>query len=99
MKTIVHVSQPNIRLNTRDGSHLPVLTAKDHKRNRYGHTAIIRDANGHEVARLVYRPNHPLSCGARVWLETTYKVDVLDEDNNLITESNVKECYMGGAAA
>lgn len=97
MKTIVHVSQPNIRLNTRDGTHLPVLTVKDGKRNRYGHTVIINDANGDEVARLVYQPNRPLSCGARVWLETPYGVDVLDEDNNLVTRSNVKKCYLGGA--
>jgi len=28
------------------------------------------------VAKVVYRPDHPLSCGARVWIETDHLVEV-----------------------
>jgi hypothetical protein len=56
-----------------------VITVKDYKRNRYTSNAIIRDEEGNELARVVYSPNKPLSCGARVWIETDLKVDTDDE--------------------
>lgn len=99
MKTILHVSQPNIRLNIRDDKPTrPVLTAKTYKDNRYGYEAAICDAQGNEVARLVYRHDAPLSCGARVWLETQHQIKVYDQDGNEVTESNVAECYLKEAA-
>ena len=75
MKTIVHVNQHKIRENLKQGTANPVLTVKDYKSNRYATNAIIRDASGNEVARVVYSPNKPLSCGARVWIETELKVE------------------------
>jgi len=32
------------------------------------------DKDGNEVARIVYQPEKPLSCGARVWIETQLEV-------------------------
>tara|TARA_R100000315_G_C5128840_1_gene73629 strand:- start:56 stop:289 length:234 start_codon:yes stop_codon:yes gene_type:complete len=75
MKTIVHVNQHKIRENLKQGTANPVLTVKDYKSNRYATNAIIRDASGNEVARVVYSPNKPLSCGARVWIETELEVE------------------------
>ena len=75
MKTIVHVNQHKIRENLKQGTANPVLTVKDYKSNRYATNAIIRDASGNEVARVVYSPNQPLSCGARVWIETELEVE------------------------
>ena len=34
-------------------------------------------AIGTEVARVVYRPEKPLSCGAKVWIETANEVEVV----------------------
>ena len=76
MRTRIHVNQHTIRDNKKHGTHKPVITVKDYLRNRYGHEAIIRDINGDEVARVVYRPSRPLSCGARVWIETQCEVIV-----------------------
>ena len=76
MKTILHVNQHNIRANSK-GSDLPVLTVKDYKQNRKGNEATIKDAEGNVVAKLVYRPDKPLSCGAKVWIETELNVEVL----------------------
>jgi hypothetical protein len=77
VKTIVHVNQRVIKRNrNRDGEPEPVLTVKDYKRNRYAHEAVIRDAEGAEVARVVYRPSRPLSCGAHCWIETQLDVEV-----------------------
>lgn len=70
MKTIVHVNQHIIKSNLKTGAHEPVLTIKTYKGNRKGQTAIIQ-YNGLEVGRFVYSSDKPLSCGARVWFETT----------------------------
>ena len=76
MKTIIHVNQHNIKHNRNHDDNLPVLTCKTYKDNRYGHTAEIKDKNGDVVARIVYRPEKPLSCGAHVWIETDLEVAV-----------------------
>lgn len=77
MKTIIHVNQHVIRRNATSGATEPVLTVKTYKSNTYAHEAVIRDADGNEVARVVYSPDKPLSCGARVWIETTHDVEVV----------------------
>jgi hypothetical protein len=74
MKTIVHVNQHNIRRNATKGTTDPVLTVKTYKDNTYANTAVIVDKDGNEVARIVYQPEKPLSCGARVWIETQLEV-------------------------
>jgi hypothetical protein len=74
MKTIVHVNQHNIRRNATKGTTDPVLTVKTYKDNTYANTATIVDKDGNEVARIVYQPEKPLSCGARVWIETQLEV-------------------------
>ncbi len=77
MKTILHINQHVIRKNRKEGREDPVITVKTYKSNDYAHEAIIRDAEGNEVARVVYRPHKPLSCGAHVWIETQNPVDLI----------------------
>ena len=76
MKTVLHVNQHNIKANAK-GASTPVLTVKDYKQNRKGNEASIIDSAGCVVAKLVYRPDKPLACGAKVWIETNLKVEVL----------------------
>lgn len=73
-KTIVHVNQHNIRSN-KDGSELPVITCKTYNSNTYAHEVLIYGQDGLVAAKVVYRPDKPLSCGAKVWLETYNKVE------------------------
>ena len=75
-KTIIHVNQHVIKANRKNGTCEPVLTCKTYNTNDYGHTARILDTNGNEIARVVYRPQKPLSCGAHVWIETRAKVEI-----------------------
>ena len=77
MKTIINVNQHIIKSNRKKGEVEPVLTCKTYKTNTYAHEAIIRDENGNEVARVVYRPDKPLSCGAHVWIETQLDVETI----------------------
>lgn len=79
MLTRIHVDQHAIRRNSKlaDGEEPEaVITVKDYRDNRRGFTATIRDADGNVVAEVVYRPDKPLSCGARVWIETRLPVEV-----------------------
>ena len=75
MKTVVHVNQHNIRRNATKGTTDPVLTVKTYKSNTYANIAIIKDKDGNELAKIVYQPDKPLSCGARVWIETQHEVE------------------------
>jgi len=72
LKTLVHVNQHHIRANAKDGGNRPVLTVKTYKSNIKCNRVRF---NGGEV---VYSPDKPLSCGARVWIESTEPVEILE---------------------
>jgi hypothetical protein len=77
MKTRIHVNQQKIKADAKKGTRTPCLTVKTYKDNRRAAEAVIRDSSGAEVARVIYRPDRPLSCGARCWIETTCDVEVV----------------------
>ena len=61
----IHVNMHIIRKNRKTGERKPVLTVKTSKSNDYAHEVVI---NG--PSKVIYSPDKPLSCGARVWIET-----------------------------
>lgn len=67
----IHVNQHLIR----SGDPQP-LTVKEYDKNTRASEVDICDDNGNVVATLLYRPDHPLSCGARVWIETKNEVRI-----------------------
>ena len=69
MKTKIHVNQHVVRSNKKHGKKEPVLTVKTYKSNTYAHEVEI---NG--PSKVIYSPDKPLSCGARVWSETESEV-------------------------
>jgi len=69
MKTIIHVNQHVVKANAKHGTNDPVLTVKTYKSNDYAYEVDIQGP-----CRIVYRPDSPLSCGARVWVETQSEV-------------------------
>jgi hypothetical protein len=73
MKTVIHVNQHNIKANSK-GSELPVLTVKDYKQNRKANHAAVVDADGKALVKVIYSPDKPLPCGAKVWIETEMEV-------------------------
>lgn len=77
MKTIIHVNQHSIKRNRKHNTQDPVITCKTYKSNTYADEVIIYGQDGLEAARIKHSPNKPLSCGARVWIETTNQVDTL----------------------
>jgi len=65
MKKRIHINQHKIRANKKHNTNEPVITVKTYKSNEYGHDVQILGKS-----RVVYSPNKPLSCGAKVWIET-----------------------------
>ena len=71
MKTIIHVNQHIIKSNRKNNSVEPVLTCKTYKNNTYAHEVHIDGPS-----KVIYSPDKPLSCGARVWIETDSEVEL-----------------------
>lgn len=61
----IHVNQHVIRRNRAQGETAPPLTVKMGREN---HKADRVEVYG--PCSVVYRPDKPLDCGARVWIET-----------------------------
>lgn len=76
--TRIHVDQHQIRANYKNGARLPVITVKTYDENRRGTRADLLGADGQVVASVVYSPDKPLACGARVWIETRLEVQIDD---------------------
>ena len=73
MQTKIHVNHHVVRSNKKHGKKEPVLTVKTYKSNTYAHEVEIKGES-----KLIYSPDKPLSCGARVWIETESEVVVLN---------------------
>ena len=71
MKTRIHVNQHKIRSNKKNNLNEPVITVKTSKSNTYGHEVEIMGPS-----KVIYSPDKPLSCGARVWIETDSDVQI-----------------------
>ena len=82
----IHVNQHVIKRNNKiDITHPdavkefePPLTCKNSKDNNYGYEITIN-----EHTRIIYRPDKPLSCGAKVWIETTEPVTIKTKDGDV----------------
>ena len=72
VKTIIHVNTHRIKQNQKHLHKQPVITVKKGNTNQYGYEAEILGG-----CRIVYRPDSP-KCGARVWIESSYEVKVID---------------------
>lgn len=81
-KTIIHVNQHKIKKNSKTGEREPVLTCKTYNSNNYAHEAIIYGQDGKEAAKIIYSPDKPLGCGAKVWIETRNEVKLVDHNGS-----------------
>ena len=94
MKTRIHVNQHKIRSNMKHGTNDPVITVKTSKSNTYTHEVKI---NG--PSKVIYSPDKPLSCGAKVWIETESEVIVNPGDtyiNNIGTVVDAQSLLANG---
>lgn len=69
MLSRIHVNQHVLKRNVARNEDEPVFTVKTYKGNTRARTVQI-----HGPSRLVFRPENPLACGARAWIETEAEV-------------------------
>tara|TARA_R100001510_G_scaffold24458_1_gene21493 strand:- start:232 stop:552 length:321 start_codon:yes stop_codon:yes gene_type:complete len=69
MKKYIHINQHKIKSNHKNNKREPVITVKTYNSNSYGHQVHILGE-----CKVVYSPDKPLSCGAKVWIETEAEV-------------------------
>ena len=71
----IHVDQHRIKANAKNGTNLPVVTVQAKGGPYKGHEVVVDGPS-----RIIYEADDPLSCGAKVWIEThaVVKVRVLD---------------------
>jgi hypothetical protein len=82
----VHVNQHVIRANAKSGATDPPISVK-----MGGATFLV---SGVEFAvdvpvKVVYSPDKPLNCGAKVWVEADARVLDFTDDNRVIVRSNL----------
>ena len=71
IKKIIHVNQHVIKSNNKTGERKPVITVKTYKNNRYAKEVYVDGP-----CKIIYSPDKPLSCGAKVWIETQANVRI-----------------------
>lgn len=88
MTSLIHVNQYVIRHNKKYDNTLPACRVQDKKsgKSTYCMEVII---NG--PSRMVYRPADPLSCGAKLWIETESEVTLVGEVNYKHIAKQMKE--------
>ena len=64
---VVHINKHIIRANEKDGSNEPPVTVR---RGRGKAIHRCHHVEFHGASRLIYNPENPLPCGARMWSET-----------------------------
>jgi len=77
MKKRIHINQHVIRSNKKLNKEDPVITIKTSKTNTYAKKVEILGKS-----KIIYSPDKPLSCGAKVWIET--EADVILEDGRTL---------------
>jgi hypothetical protein len=74
MTKIIHINRNVIQQNAKHGRTEPVCRVQDGKHIRYAMEVEI-----HGPSRMVYRPDKPLSCGAKLWIETDAEITLIEE--------------------
>jgi hypothetical protein len=81
----IHVNQHVIKANAKNGENNPVFTIKQGGKNIYAHNVKV---NGE--MELVYSPDKPLSCGAKVWIETRGDITVDGKKMSTLSSNDTK---------
>ena len=78
----IHVNQHVIKANAKYGENNPVFTIKQGGKNTYAHNVKVKGE-----MELVYSPDKPLSCGAKVWIETRGEIELDKKIASLASQS------------
>ena len=80
----IHVNQHVIKANAKSGDRNPVFTIKQGGKNTYAtRVKVVGEME------LVYSPDKPLSCGAKVWIETRGDIELDKQSDTKVSIDNV----------
>jgi len=69
---VIHINTHTLRNNTKTGANDAPIIVRKYSRSSmqpiYCHGVDLK-VNDTKIGRLVYQPDKPLDCGARIWLE------------------------------
>jgi hypothetical protein len=71
---LIHINRNIIQQNAKRGETNPVCRIQDGSVIRYCMEVIILGPS-----KMVYRPDAPLSCGAKLWIETDSEIELIGE--------------------
>ena len=66
-KTIVVINRHKIAANKKNGTMEPVISVRKGRSGKPSYVSEFDISDG----KLIYSPDHPLKCGATVWIECT----------------------------
>lgn len=70
---IIHINKNIIQYNSKHGTDFPACRVEEGKSIVYCMEVDIKGPS-----KMVYRPNDPRPCGAKLWIETDAEVEMLD---------------------
>lgn len=74
MKRFIHINRNIIQYNAKHGTEFPVCRVQEGNKSRYGKSVDI-----HGNSSMVYKPESPLKCGAKLWIETEADITIHGE--------------------
>jgi len=80
----IHVNQHVIKANAKYGENNPIFTIKQGGKNTYAFNVKVKGE-----MELVYSPDKPLSCGAKVWIVTRGDIKVDNKKMSAIASSTM----------
>jgi hypothetical protein len=77
MKKIIHINKNIIQQNSKRDTKEPVCRVQEGHSVRY-----CMEVHIHGPSKMVYSPDKPLSCGAKLWIETEADITLVGEKVN-----------------
>jgi hypothetical protein len=71
---IIHINRNIIQQNAKHGRSEPVVRVEENGVVKYCMEVIIKGPS-----HMVYRPNKPRPCGAKLWIETDAEVEMIGD--------------------
>lgn len=75
-RSFIHINKNVIQHNAKYGKNLPVCRVQQGNKSRY-----CKEVHINGPSKMVYNPDRPLKCGAKLWIETESSIDLIEESS------------------
>lgn len=77
----ININAHKIRSNAKHGRREPVIRIQSGRAIAYADSVEILDRDGNVAATVVYSPERPMKCGAKVWINCPYGSVILRRES------------------